>query len=124
MKLSSMLLYQASGSKSLLLFLTLLPSCLHRKASSFCVILKPEGNRVWAPAACHHLAKKQRQGLDYNCTFISIRGQHSKKVAGKNPHVHLILSFQKRVYFGETWEFGRGKFLMGHRCALSFGRRS
>ena len=45
-----------------------------------------------APAASHHSAKRQRQGLDDNCTFINIRGQQSEKVVGKNPNIHLELS--------------------------------
>ena len=54
--------------------------------------------------ACYHSAKKQRQGLGNNCTFINIICWQSEKVVGKNSNIHLLLDFHKQVYIGKVWE--------------------
>ena len=49
-------------------------------------VVKPEDNQF---RGLYHLSllikKTQRRLSDYNCAFINIRGQQSKKVVGKNP---------------------------------------
>ena len=85
------------------------------------MVMKPEGKRVWACASCHRSTKKRKQGLGYNCAFINIRGQQSKKVVGKNPNTHFTLTFQKQVHIGEMWEFGRGEFLVGAQTLFLLG---
>ena len=84
----------------------LLPPTFHQSFQGAFCPRNLRATEFGAHAACHRSAKKQRQGLDYNCSLINIRGQQSEKVEGKTPHIHLPLSFPKQVYIGETWGFG------------------
>ena len=62
-------------------------------------------NRVQG-SCCLSAQPKSRNSDGIVVVLLLMSCQQSEKEAGKNPNIHLPLSFQKKVYLGETVKLG------------------